>query len=42
MKKGPIKARLLYFEPNRCIEYFYEQFNKYGDYWNKKRNYERR
>lgn len=23
-----------YFEPDRGIEYFYEQFDKYGDYWN--------
>lgn len=23
-----------YFEPDRDIEYFYEQFDKYGDYWN--------
>lgn len=23
-----------YFEPDREIEYFYEQFDRHGDYWN--------
>ena len=23
-----------YFEPDRGIDYFYEQFDKHGDYWN--------
>ncbi len=30
-KNGKI---VTYFEPDRGVEYFYEQFDKCGDYWN--------